>query len=261
MQLELKLHACKAGAMLPLALDSVPQPAHILLSGSMPSGVGMCFFTPEDDVAPLLTLAGTAWITNPHGQNAGAYFPAPLLLAQKDITEASVKILHGQKRGYAVAVITLSDKGAAGERTDKSGPKVLEMLSGALPTALRQSFLIADNCHILRGLMAKLALLDKFDLICTTGGTGVGPRDITPQITKSLLDLDLPGFSQAMMQASLAKTPNASISRSVCGIIGQTLVINLPGSVKAAAENLEAVLPALAHCLAKLNGDTADCGA
>ena len=97
-------------------------------------------------------------------------------------------------------------------------------------------------------------------VISTSGGTGVGPRDISPQVTSAVLDYPLPGFSMAMMQASLAKTPHAAISRAVAGVLGQSIIINLPGSRKAVVENLEAVLPALPHALDKLHGDPADCG-
>ena len=112
----------------------------------------------------------------------------------------------------------------------------------------------------LRALLVDLALNQGYDVICTSGGTGVGPRDISPQVTSAVLDYPLPGFSMAMMQASLAKTPHAAISRAVAGVLGQSIIINLPGSRKAVVENLEAVLPALPHALDKLHGDPADCG-
>ena len=99
-----------------------------------------------------------------------------------------------------------------------------------------------------------------YDIICTSGGTGVGPRDITPQTVAPLLDLELPGFATAMMLESLKKTPHAAISRAVCGVLGPSIVITLPGSRKAVLENLAAVLPALPHALDKLHGDPADCG-
>jgi molybdenum cofactor synthesis domain-containing protein len=97
-------------------------------------------------------------------------------------------------------------------------------------------------------------------LIVTTGGTGVAPRDITPEVTAGLVHKRLPGFEQAMMQASLAATPRAAISRAVAGILGSSLIINLPGSPKGVRENLAPLLPALDHTLDKIHGDPADCG-
>ena len=116
------------------------------------------------------------------------------------------------------------------------------------------------KAYRLRALLTELALSQAYDLICTTGGTGLSPRDITPQVTEALLDTSLPGFSQVMLAASLAKTPHAIISRAAAGVLGQSIIINLPGSRKAVMENLAAVLPALPHALAKLQGDPADCG-
>jgi molybdenum cofactor synthesis domain-containing protein len=97
------------------------------------------------------------------------------------------------------------------------------------------------------------------DLILTTGGTGLSPRDVTPEATMAVIDRIVPGIAEAMRQASMQKTPHAMISRAVAGIRGKTLIINLPGSPKGALENLEAVLPALNHAIAKIQGDPADC--
>jgi len=97
------------------------------------------------------------------------------------------------------------------------------------------------------------------DLILTTGGTGLSPRDVTPEATMAVVDRMIPGMAEAMRQASLQKTPHAMISRAVAGVRGRTLIINLPGSPKGAAENLEAVLPALNHAIAKIQGDPSDC--
>ena len=106
----------------------------------------------------------------------------------------------------------------------------------------------------------ELALGQGYDLILTSGGTGLAPRDTTPEALLPIFERRLPGFEQAMMQASLAKTPTAAISRAVAGTLGRTIVITLPGSRKAVSENLAAILPALGHALEKLHGDPSDCG-
>ena len=120
--------------------------------------------------------------------------------------------------------------------------------------------MLPDDAAALRALLTELALGQGYDIICTSGGTGVGPRDVSPEATLAVLDKRLPGFEQAMMQAGLDKTPTASVSRAVAGVIGGCICINLPGSRKAVVENLAAVLPALGHALDKLHGDPADCG-
>ncbi|MDH4024242.1 MAG: MogA/MoaB family molybdenum cofactor biosynthesis protein, partial [Desulfuromonadales bacterium] len=99
----------------------------------------------------------------------------------------------------------------------------------------------------------------KLDLIVTTGGTGLSPRDVTPQATLQVIDYEIPGMAEAMRTQSLRKTPHAMVSRAVVGVRKQTMIINLPGSPKAARENLETLLPALPHALAKLTGDPSDC--
>ena len=159
-----------------------------------------------------------------------------------------------------MACITLSDKGSLGLREDTSGPAMAEMVADVLPLCHSQGFILPDEPSELRALLTELALGQPYDLILTSGGTGISPRDISPQVTQALLDYELPGFAAAMLAASLAVTPRAVISRATAGVLGQSLIINLPGSLKAVRENLAAVLPALAHALDKLHGDTADCG-
>ena len=100
----------------------------------------------------------------------------------------------------------------------------------------------------------------KLDLILTTGGTGVSPRDVTPEATREVIEKELPGMSEAMRAESLKKTPNAMISRAVCGIRKRSLIINLPGSPKAVRENLAVLLPALSHAIEKIKGSQEECG-
>ena len=193
------------------------------------------------------------------GTPGGHALYAPLLMALRDIPAGAAEFTP-RRQGRALAWVTLSDKGAAGQREDLSGPAIGQMVRETLPLCHEQGFLLPDDSDALRALITELALGQGYDLICTTGGTGLGARDVSPQATLRLLDLRLPGFEQAMMAASLAKTPHAAISRAVAGVVGKSICINLPGSRKAVTENLAALLPALPHALDKLHGDPADCG-
>ena len=160
--------------------------------------------------------------------------------------------------GLACAVITLSDKGYAGEREDKSGPALAALLESLSPARV-QNFLLPDDPAALRSQVKKLAGLG-WGLIVTTGGTGLSPRDTTPEALIPELDRRLPGFEQVMFAEGLKHTPRAVLSRCLAGTIGTSMIIALPGSSKAAEENLSALLPILPHALEKLNGDMRDCG-
>ena len=164
------------------------------------------------------------------------------------------------RRGFSLAWITLSDKGSRGERVDASGPVIRDTLAQTMELSLARGVVIPDETLLLKAALVDFCLFQRFDLVFTTGGTGVGPRDITPEATLPLLDKRLPGFERAMTQASLAKTPHGVISRAVAGTMGASLVVNLPGSPKAVRENLLAILPALKHTVEKLQGDPRDCG-
>lgn len=165
------------------------------------------------------------------------------------------------RQGFSLAWITLSDKGSKGQRLDQSGPLIQEIAGSFLELSLARGFIIPDDSGLLKSLLVHLALLAGFDLVITTGGTGLGPRDITPEVTLDVIDKRLPGFEQAMISYSLTRTPHAMISRAVTGTLGQSLLINLPGSPKGVRENLQVVLPAMEHALKKLQGDQSDCAA
>jgi len=156
------------------------------------------------------------------------------------------------------AVITVSDKGSRSERVDESGPAVAELLRGAGITVERTK-VVPDEKDQIGTLLAEWSDAGKFDLIVTTGGTGVSPRDVTPDATLAVIDREIPGMGEAMRRESAAKTPHAMISRATAGIRGSSLILNLPGSPKGARENLLVVLPALKHAIEKIKGDDRDC--
>jgi len=156
-------------------------------------------------------------------------------------------------------VITISDRGFRGEREDRSGPKVQDILEKVGFTIV-QFEVIPDDQQLIEQRLKHLVDEACLDLVVTTGGTGVSPRDVTPEATLAVIDRQIPGMAEAMRAASLAKTPHAMLSRAVVGIRGQTLIINLPGSMKAAQENLDTLIPTLDHALGKIQGDSGECG-
>ncbi|HTZ18972.1 MAG TPA: MogA/MoaB family molybdenum cofactor biosynthesis protein [Dissulfurispiraceae bacterium] len=153
------------------------------------------------------------------------------------------------------AVLTLSDKGSKGERTDESGPAISEMLRGV--GEVRYYDILPDEREMIKDRL--LFYAGKVDLILTTGGTGLAPRDVTPEATMDVIDREIPGIAEAMRAESLKKTRNAMLSRAVAGVRGQTLIINLPGSPKAVRENLTVIIDALPHAIEKIKGDPGDC--
>ncbi len=159
-----------------------------------------------------------------------------------------------------VGILTMSDKGSRGEREDLSGKEIERMIKD-LPAEVMDYQIIPDETDIIRSKLMEFADKKKLDLILTTGGTGVSPRDVTPEATRAVIEKELPGMAEAMRAESLKKTPNAMISRAVCGIRKQTLIINLPGSPKAVRENLSVVLPAISHAVEKIKGSQEECGA
>lgn len=155
-------------------------------------------------------------------------------------------------------IITISDRGARAEREDTSSTVIRELLS-ALPVEFAAYDIIPDEEEEIKSLLINYADDRKFDLIVTTGGTGLSPRDVTPEATRAVIQKEIPGLSEAMRRAGTAHTPYASLSRAVVGIRGQSLIINLPGSPKAVRENLQTLLPVLTHAVEKIKGDPRDC--
>ncbi|MFZ5974877.1 MAG: MogA/MoaB family molybdenum cofactor biosynthesis protein [Bacillota bacterium] len=154
------------------------------------------------------------------------------------------------------AIITASDKGHKGEREDKSAQVIMGMISEI--AQVEHYVVLPDERKVLADEMRSLAERG-VELILTTGGTGFSPRDVTPEATRDVIEREVPGIPEAMRAKSLAITSRAMLTRSVAGIVGQTLIINLPGSPKAVAECLEVVLPALAHGIEILTGRGGEC--
>lgn len=191
--------------------------------------------------------------------DAPCWLVEPLVPAPSGLDE--VRSLALSRSGFALAWITLSDKGAAGLRADASGPLIEELARAEMGLCLARGFVLPDEERQLAALLTQLALVDGFDFICTTGGTGVAPRDVTPEATLRVIEKRMAGFERAMTLVSLAKTSRAAVSRAVCGTLGGALILNLPGSPKAVRECLGAVLPAVAHTIEKLQGDPSECAA
>ena len=159
---------------------------------------------------------------------------------------------------FSAGILTISDKGSRGEREDRSGPEIRRLIA-SLPATVEASEIIPDEEE---GIVEKL--LDyvdrkKLDLILTTGGTGLSPRDVTPEATRKVLDKEVPGIAEAMRAEGMKITPTAMLSRAVAGIRRRSLIINLPGSPQAVRETLSVILPVLKHALEKIQGDPSDC--
>ncbi|HKN18452.1 MAG TPA: MogA/MoaB family molybdenum cofactor biosynthesis protein [Dissulfurispiraceae bacterium] len=154
-----------------------------------------------------------------------------------------------------IAVLTLSDKGSRGERVDQSGPLIADIIKGIGRVDYYDT--LPDERDLIKKRLLEYA--GKVDLVLTTGGTGLSPRDVTPEATLDVIERQVPGIAEAMRMEGMKKTSRSMLSRAVAGVKGQTLIINLPGSPKAVKENLETILEVLPHAVEKIKGDTGEC--
>ena len=155
-------------------------------------------------------------------------------------------------------VITVSTRGAAGERVDESGPAMKDALIAAGHTVVSAQLVPDDVAKIANAILD--AVRGGANVVLTSGGTGLSPNDVTPEATRRVIDREVPGIAEALRARSLAKTPHGMLSRGVAGAIGATLVVNLPGSPRAVRESLEVLLPVLPHAIELLGGESGETG-
>ncbi len=161
---------------------------------------------------------------------------------------------------FQAVVLTISDRCSRGQAKDTAGPAAARLLGERMGAHIYRIEIQPDERAIIAGRLKHYCDGHSIDLVLTVGGTGFAPRDVTPEATRDVLERPTPGLDEAMRAASMKITPHAMLSRAISGIRGRTLIVNLPGSERAAVENLQAILPALGHGLAKLRGDPSDCG-
>ncbi|MCE5168891.1 MogA/MoaB family molybdenum cofactor biosynthesis protein [Paenibacillus profundus] len=159
---------------------------------------------------------------------------------------------------WKVAILTASDKGSRGEREDTSAQVIRELVEEELHGEIVEYRIVPDEMNDISASLIEMADYFRADLIITTGGTGLAPRDVTPEATLKVVEREVPGLAEAMRLASMQKTRRAMLSRSVCGIRGNTLIINLPGSPKGVHDNMMAIMDQLPHALEIVSGNYGD---
>ena len=160
----------------------------------------------------------------------------------------------GENTIFTLSILTISDAGSRGERADTSGDAISEVMAAAGFEEIARD-IIADERELIARRLADLCDAGDVDLVVTTGGTGLGPRDVTPEATRQVIDLEVPGIAEAMRMHGQRRTPYAMLSRGLVGLRGQTLIVNLPGSSRGAMESMDAIFPAVLHSFKMLHGD------
>jgi molybdenum cofactor synthesis domain-containing protein len=158
---------------------------------------------------------------------------------------------------YKAGVLTISDKGAAGERADSSGEYIIKVFDDN-EIAIAKHLIVPDEARTIAMTLSMWADSGEVDFIVTTGGTGISPRDVTPEATKSVIEKEVPGIVEAMRADGYIKTPTAILSRAVAGIRGKCLIVNLPGNPNAVGEYLDLLLPIIPHAIETLHGRVGD---
>lgn len=159
----------------------------------------------------------------------------------------------------SVGILTISDKGSKGERIDRSGGVIKEMVEERLEAQVKKYEVVPDEKGTIIEKLKEM-VNEEIDLIFTTGGTGLSPRDMTPEATREVIEKEVPGIEEAMRMKGLEKTPHSMLSRGVAGVSKGSLIINLPGSTKAVKESLQVILPAIPHALDIISGRGGECG-
>lgn len=242
---------------------------NIIVSGlSLPSlGLGSRIALGDQVVLSITQIGKTCHAPCRIGQAAGecilprvGLFARVLEGGQVHAGQAAAIRAQVPRTAFQVVVLTISDRCSRNEAVDTAGPAVVQSLAQSLEAHVYRTEILPDERDQIAARLRHYCDGHSIDLVVTVGGTGFSPRDVSPEATRDVVQRFTPGLDEAMRAASLAKTPRALLSRGVSGIRNSTLIINLPGSLRAAAENLEVILPGLEHGLRKLRGDPEDCG-